>query len=131
MPDVIVDYDMSTRRCLVVQQEEVSNTGHYCKSANELQDIQSAKKKNVQKNEAWGLKDFSDIYFCDKKEVTSHDGIQVPLTILYSKEAHRIGQSPGLLHGYGAYGEVLDKSWCSDRLSLLDRGWVIAFADAR
>uniref|UniRef100_A0A803L7N2 Prolyl endopeptidase n=1 Tax=Chenopodium quinoa TaxID=63459 RepID=A0A803L7N2_CHEQI len=41
------------------------------------------------------------------------------------------GQSPGILEAYGAYGEVLDKSWSSDRLSLLDRGWVVAFADVR
>ncbi|KAI9105053.1 hypothetical protein K1719_022769 [Acacia pycnantha] len=29
------------------------------------------------------------------------------------------------------YGEVLDKSWCVNRLSLLDQGWVVAFADVR
>ncbi|KAG8057115.1 hypothetical protein GUJ93_ZPchr0002g25142 [Zizania palustris] len=46
-------------------------------------------------------------------------------------EAHRHGESPGILYGYGAYGEDLDKSWCSDRLSLLARGWVVAFADVR
>ncbi|KAK9266772.1 hypothetical protein L1049_012660 [Liquidambar formosana] len=41
------------------------------------------------------------------------------------------GSDSGLLHGYGAYGEALDKSWCADRLSLLDRGWVVAYADVR
>ena len=51
--------------------------------------------------------------------------------ILYSREAHIHGESPGILYGYGAYGEDLDKSWCSDRLSLLARGWVLAFADVR
>jgi len=61
----------------------------------------------------------------------SHDGIKVPLTIVFSKDAPHKGQSPGLLEAYGAYGEVLDKSWNSDRLSLLDRGWVVALADVR
>jgi hypothetical protein len=50
---------------------------------------------------------------------------------LFSREAHIHGESPGVLFGYGAYGEDLDKSWCSDRLSLLARGWVLAFADVR
>ncbi|KAL3501542.1 hypothetical protein ACH5RR_035991, partial [Cinchona calisaya] len=126
MPDVIVDYDMSTKTYLVVQQEEVPNIGQ---SSTEIQNIQSEKRKNAQENEAWGIKNFSDLYCCEKIEVISHDGIRVPLTVLCSKEEHRNGQSPGLLHGYGAYGEVLDKSWCADQLSLLDRGWLIAFAD--
>ncbi|XP_027151689.1 uncharacterized protein LOC113751765 isoform X2 [Coffea eugenioides] len=137
MPDVIVDYDMSRNSHVVVQQEEVSNicssTNHLqnYKSAKETEDLLCEKKTNGHKSEASGLKDLSDLYFCEKKEVISHDGIRVPLTILYSKELHRKGKSPGLLHGYGAYGELLDKSWCADRLSLLDRGWVIAFADVR
>ncbi|KAG9133530.1 hypothetical protein Leryth_019451, partial [Lithospermum erythrorhizon] len=70
-------------------------------------------------------------YCCSKEEVISRDGSMIPLTILYSRKTHRKGKSPGLLHGYGAYGEVLDKSWSSERLSLLDRGWAIAFADVR
>ncbi|CAN1137430.1 Protease 2 [Linum perenne] len=67
----------------------------------------------------------------ERKQVVSHDGVEIPLTILLSRKAWRKGQSPGLLHGYGAYGETLDTSWSSERLSLLDRGWVIAFADVR
>lgn len=133
MPDVIVDYDMSRNSHILVQQDGLSNIcsstkrSQNYKSANEIQDLQCEAQINGHK----GLKDFSDMYFCEKKEVISHDGVRVPLTILYSKELHRKGQSPGLLHGYGAYGELLDKSWCAGRLSLLDRGWVIAFADVR
>ncbi|CAN1838735.1 Protease 2 [Linum perenne] len=67
----------------------------------------------------------------ERKQVVSHDGVEIPLTILLSRKAWRKGQSPGLLQGYGAYGETLDTSWSSERLSLLDRGWVIAFADVR
>ncbi|GKD90043.1 protease 2-like protein isoform X1, partial [Tanacetum coccineum] len=40
-------------------------------------------------------------------------------------------QSCGIIHGYGSYEEVLDKSWSAKRLSLLDRNWVVAFADVR
>ncbi|CAI9096405.1 OLC1v1032549C1 [Oldenlandia corymbosa var. corymbosa] len=129
MPDVIMDYDMSSKTSIVVQQEDMPDMNFRPKcysqnhKKNELDDIRSRKQKD--------LKDFSDTYVCEKKEVISHDGIRIPLTILYSKEVHKQGQSPGLLHGYGAYGETTDKSWCPDRLSLLDRGWVFAFADVR
>lgn len=114
MPDLIVDYDMSKRTFSVVHQEEV--LGISSKS---------------QKNDIREWMNFSDSYLCERKEVISHDGTIVPLTILYSRGAHKTGQSPGVIHGYGSYGEVLDKSWCAERLSLLDRGWVVAFADVR
>ncbi|KAJ4838503.1 hypothetical protein Tsubulata_030463, partial [Turnera subulata] len=136
MPDVIVDYDMSKRTFSIVKQEEVKDLSDNhelysppCKEYTcEQHGVEDKIKEN---NNFWGCKDFSDAYCCEKKEVMSHDGVRVPLTILYSKNAWKRGKSPGLLEGYGAYGEVLDKSWCSDRLSLLDRGWVIGFADVR
>lgn len=136
MPDVVVDYDMSTRRFSVVQQEEVRGFCDTCPPASE-QDMnqtlgkQYEKDENVHTSESQRWKDFSAEYCCERREAISHDGVRVPLTLLYSKTAWKKGRSPGLLQGYGAYGEVLDKSWCSDRLSLLDRGWVVAFADVR
>ncbi|KAL8249695.1 hypothetical protein R6Q59_006563 [Mikania micrantha] len=114
MPDLVVDYDMSTRTFSIVHQEDVLG-------------ISSKPHKNESKE--WI--NISNSYFCERKEVISHDGTIVPLTILYSHKAHKMGQSPGIIHGYGSYGEVLEKSWCAERLSLLDRGWVVAFADVR
>ncbi|XP_024988576.1 uncharacterized protein LOC112523280 [Cynara cardunculus var. scolymus] len=114
MPDLIVDYDMSRRSFSIVHQEEVLGI--------------SSQARN---NEAHEWMNISDAYFCERKEVLSEDGTIVPLTILYSHKAHKMGQSPGILHGYGSYGEALDKNWCAERLSLLDRGWVVAFADVR
>lgn len=137
MPDVIIDYDMRQRVSSVVQQEEVlgvsgnteSFSGTHDPNKNILLDAQNDVNKQALKVEKW--KDFSDAYCCERKEVISHDGVEVPLTILYSQEAWKKGLSPGLLYGYGAYGEVLNKNWCSNRLSLLDCGWVVAFADVR
>ncbi|KAK6281029.1 hypothetical protein POUND7_014854 [Theobroma cacao] len=137
VPDVIVDYDMSRRIFSIVQQEEVlgvSSNAQSCSSGYELdtqQHLDRKKGENNQNIELQRWKDFSDTYCCERKEVISHDGVRVPLTILYSQKAWKSDQSPGILQGYGAYGEVLDKSWCVDRLSLLDRGWVVAFADVR
>ncbi|KAI8539336.1 hypothetical protein RHMOL_Rhmol09G0174400 [Rhododendron molle] len=139
MPDVIVDYDMSRRTFSIVHQEDVlgvsaatgSSSQTFDREVDELPEVSEDKEKDIQNCEVCPWKDFSDAYLCETKEVLSHDGVVVPLTILYSKKSHLKDQSPGILLGYGAYGEALDKSWCSDRLSLLDRGWVVAFADVR
>ncbi|KAF7132771.1 hypothetical protein RHSIM_Rhsim09G0121600 [Rhododendron simsii] len=139
MPDVIVDYDMSRRTFSIVHQEDVlgvsaaigSSSQIFDREVDELPEASEDKEKDIQTCEVCPWKDFFDAYLCETKEVLSHDGVVVPLTILYSKKSHLKDQSPGILLGYGAYGEALDKSWCSDRLSLLDRGWVVAFADVR
>uniref|UniRef100_A0A2N9EVB2 Prolyl endopeptidase n=1 Tax=Fagus sylvatica TaxID=28930 RepID=A0A2N9EVB2_FAGSY len=134
MPDVIVDYDMSRQKYLIVQQEEVRGVSGNRTSLPAYEEDMSRlqnDEENVQNFESEIWKDFSSAYCCERKEVVSYDGIRIPLTILYSQKSWQKGQSPGVLHGYGAYGEILEKSWCSNRLSLLDRGWVVAFADVR
>ncbi|KAJ7943291.1 protease 2 [Quillaja saponaria] len=133
MPDVIVDYNMTSQTYSIVHQEDVKgiSVSHPCMSAYDLPGMLNNKEESVPITESYRWNEFSDAYCCERKEVISHDGVGVPLTILYSRRSWKKGQSPGLLHGYGAYGEVLDKSWCADRLSLLDRGWVVAFADVR
>ena len=41
------------------------------------------------------------------------------------------GSNPALVTVYGAYGICLEASFQPERLSLLDRGWVIALAHVR
>ncbi|KAG7979052.1 hypothetical protein I3843_05G110800 [Carya illinoinensis] len=131
MPDVIVDYDVSRHLYLIVQQDEVRNVSGNL-PAYKLDTVFSQKdEENIQNFESQRWKDFSSIYHCERKEVVSCDGVRIPLTILYSQKSWQKGLSPGVLHGYGAYGETLEKSWCADHMSLLDRGWVLAFADVR
>uniref|UniRef100_A0A9I9D2W5 Prolyl endopeptidase n=1 Tax=Cucumis melo TaxID=3656 RepID=A0A9I9D2W5_CUCME len=138
MPDLIVDYDMSKRTFSIIQQEEVKVQHDVELKTNlpdtldvqEVSDTQN-KRENFQNCDSQNWKDFSEAYCCERIEVTSHDGVGIPLTILYTPMTFQKGQSPGVLQGYGAYGEILDKSWCPYRLSLLDRGFVLAFADVR
>nr|XP_023925734.1 uncharacterized protein LOC112037158 isoform X1 [Quercus suber] len=134
MPDVIVDYNMSRQKYSIVQQEEVRGvSGNRTSLPAYEADTFSLQneKENVLDFESERWKDFSSAYCCERKEVVSYDGVRIPLTILYAQKSWQKGHSPGVLHGYGAYGEVLEKNWCSNRLSLLDRGWVVAFADVR
>jgi oligopeptidase B len=59
------------------------------------------------------------------------DGVEVPISLVYRKGFERNGTSPLLLYGYGAYGHSIDPRFSSDRLSLLDRGFVFAIAHIR
>jgi prolyl oligopeptidase len=65
-------------------------------------------------------------------EVKSHDGVKVPLVILYKKGLKRDGRNPTLLQGYGAYGfEVTSPRFAKDYLPWLERGGVLAIAGVR
>src|ERR1700752_2612722 len=62
---------------------------------------------------------------------TASDGKQIPISIAYKKDLKMDGSNPTLLHGYGAYGAVLDAEFTPNRLSLLNRGFIYAIAHIR
>ena len=61
----------------------------------------------------------------------SHDGAEVPVSILYRHDLPRDGNAPLLLYGYGSYGMAMPASFSANRLSLVDRGFVYAIAHIR
>lgn len=134
MPDAVVDYDLLNGSWTIIQQQNLlyERTRILYGSASSVSS--SKVSKNFSDNSAgddctWN--DLSEYYACEEYDVPSYDGALVPLTILYSRHKKTNGENPGLLHGHGAYGEVLDKRWKNELKSLLDRGWVIAYADVR
>jgi oligopeptidase B len=62
---------------------------------------------------------------------TAPDGVQVPISLVYKRGIERNGTSPLYLYGYGSYGILTEPSFSSDRISLLDRGYVYAIAHIR
>jgi oligopeptidase B len=70
-------------------------------------------------------------YVTTRIMATSHDGAQVPVSILHRKDLVRDGSAPLLLYGYGSYGMAIPASFSSNRLSLVDRGFVYAIAHIR
>lgn len=63
--------------------------------------------------------------------VTSHDGTQVPLSIVSRKDVKLDGHNPTILYGYGAYG-VTDDPFFSPRLyAWLERGGIWATVHVR
>lgn len=63
--------------------------------------------------------------------VTSHDGTQVPLSIVHKKGLVRDGGNPALLSGYGAYGSTDEPSFDPVQLAWLRHGGVNALCHAR
>ena len=60
---------------------------------------------------------------------TAHDGAQIPVTLLY--KAGLALPAPVLLYGYGAYGHSIPAAFSTNRLSLVDRGFIFAIAHVR
>jgi protease II len=140
MPDAVVDYDLSSGKWNIIQQQNLlhertqilygtaSSANIAEKSSNSL-NFNFINEADVEDDHTWN--DLSKFYACEHHDVSSCDGAVVPLTIVYSRKHKKDNQNPGLLHGHGAYGELLDKRWRSELKSLLDRGWVVAYADVR
>ncbi|KIZ44918.1 MULTISPECIES: S9 family peptidase [Rhodopseudomonas] len=100
-PSEVYDYDMATRERVLRKRQQIPS-GH---------------------NPA--------DYVTTRIMATSHDGAQVPVSILYRKDLVRDGRAPLLLYGYGSYGMAMPASFSANRLSLVDRGFVYAIAHIR
>ncbi|XP_065008918.1 uncharacterized protein LOC135639087 isoform X1 [Musa acuminata AAA Group] len=138
MPDAVVDYNLLNGKWHIVQQlnmlqERTKTLYGTAAAASSLKrsSLPNNLGTNCQHHDADGMwHELSEFYACEYYDVPSNNEVVVPLTIVYSRK-HKQEGSPGLLHGHGAYGELLDKRWRSELKSLLDRGWVIAYADVR
>ncbi|HEV7411550.1 MAG TPA: S9 family peptidase [Bradyrhizobium sp.] len=100
-PSEIYDYDMATRERRLRKRQEIPS-GH----------------------------NPSD-YVTTRIMAISHDGAQVPVSILHRRDFKRDGLAPLLLYGYGSYGHAMPASFAANRLSLVDRGFVYAIAHVR
>jgi oligopeptidase B len=71
-------------------------------------------------------------YASERVWITASDGTQVPTSIVYRRDSfHRDGSNPLYVYGYGSYGYPLPVGFSPTRLSLLDRGVVMAYAHIR
>ncbi|MGA2572284.1 MAG: S9 family peptidase [Terracidiphilus sp.] len=71
------------------------------------------------------------LYASERIHATAPDGVEVPVSIVYRKDKRELGRNPLYVYGYGSYGYSLPLGFSSNRLSLLDRGVVMAYAHIR
>jgi oligopeptidase B len=100
-PSEVYDYDMASRKRQLRKRQEIPS-GH---------------------NPA--------DYVTTRIMAASHDGAEVPVSILHRRDLIRDGKAPLLLYGYGSYGMAMPASFSANRLSLVDRGFVYAIAHIR
>ncbi len=93
-------------------------------------DMQSRQKELLKQQEVLGGYNPDD-YQSERLYATSHDGVKVPISLVYKKGLQKNGKNPLVLYGYGSYGASMDAYFSSARLSLLDRGFVWAIAHIR
>lgn len=70
-------------------------------------------------------------YTSERIWATAPDGVRVPVSLVYRNGISRDGSSPAYLYGYGSYGIITEPAFSSERVSLLDRGYVFAMAHIR
>jgi len=102
-PSSVFDYDVGSRRSILLKQTEV--LGGYDPSQ----------------------------YRSERVHARASDGTAIPISLVYrlGLGLRRDGTSPLLLTGYGAYGLAYPVTFSSNRLSLLDRGLAVAIAHIR
>jgi oligopeptidase B len=71
------------------------------------------------------------LYKSERVYATASDGTKVPISLVYKKDLKLDGSRPLLLQAYGSYGIPTNVTFNSNRLSLLDRGVVVASAHIR
>ena len=89
--------------------------------------------KNGKREKVWtqDLKNFdSSLYESKRRKIKVRDNKKVPVSFVY-KKGIKLKDSPLLMYGYGSYGAIIDASFKSSILPLLDRGFIFAIAHIR
>jgi oligopeptidase B len=71
-------------------------------------------------------------YKSERVWAVAKDGVKVPVSVVYRKDLKKAdGSNPLYVYGYGSYGINVPDTFSSTRLSLLDRGVVMAYVHIR
>jgi len=71
-------------------------------------------------------------YASERVWATAKDGVKVPISVVYRKDLKKAdGSNPLYVYSYGSYGIIVPVNFGATRISLLDRGVVMAYAHIR
>jgi len=74
----------------------------------------------------------SSRYASERVWIEAGDGVRIPVSLVYRRDSfQRDAANPLYVYGYGSYGYPLPIGFSPTRLSLLDRGVVLAYAHIR
>lgn len=72
-----------------------------------------------------------DDVIAEEVMVVSHDGVEVPLSLIYNKNLKRNGKNPVFIYGYGAYGYSISPRFSPTFFLPATKGAVFAIAHIR
>jgi oligopeptidase B len=93
-------------------------------------DVKSRERTLLKQEEVLGGYDPDD-FESERTYAIASDGVRIPVSIVHRKGLERNGKNPTLLKAYGSYGYPYAAEFDHDRVSLLDRGFVVALAHIR
>ena len=94
-------------------------------------DMASREKTILKTQEILGG-DFDPSHYVSKRLwADASDGSKIPISLIHHKDTQLSQSTPILQYAYGSYGHTIDPSFSSNRLSLLDRGFVYAISHIR
>ncbi len=93
-------------------------------------DMESRESTLLKRKEILGGYD-QDKFQTERFWTTANDGTKVPVTVAYKKGLLKDGSNRCFITGYGSYGHSTDPIFSTARVSLLERGFVVALAHVR
>ncbi len=72
-----------------------------------------------------------ELYASERTFAKAADGALIPVSVVYRRDTRTAGKNPVYVYAYGSYGYSLPVGFSASRLSLLDRGIVMAYAHIR
>ena len=98
----------------------------------EIYDYDMARRIRILRKKQMAPRDYEPAAYITRRIFAeAPDGQRVPISLLYRKDLTIDSSAPLLIYGYGAYGHVIDANFSTNRLSLVDRGFVYAIAHVR
>jgi oligopeptidase B len=84
------------------------------------------KVRKLQRVPGWSKKGYTS-----ERLWVETDGVRVPVTLAYASSVKLDGTAPMMMEAYGSYGISSDPIFSITKVSLLQRGWIIATAHPR
>jgi prolyl oligopeptidase len=108
----------------------VSTTGWTSKSKRYRYDVKDKKFSLEQLSTLIEYPEFDNLEV-EEVMVKSHDGVEVPLSLIYKKGTKKDGENPVLFYGYGSYGLSMTPAFNPQNLLWVNKGGILAIAHVR
>ncbi len=130
VPEPVYNISMSTNREFDTNKVRYGYQSFITPASTYDYDVKTGKSELLKQQPVLGGYD-PTLYKSERVYATASDGTKVPISLVYKKDIKLDGSRPLLLQAYGSYGIPTNVTFNSNRLSLLDRGVVVASAHIR